>query len=146
MRSAISLVFVAALACSLPDEFQLNTYSTVEAARSDRLFERGWVPDVLPTGAGPIVEAHDLDSNARCSRSVFPDSTSPQVFEGLHSTGFERFAGELPPLPFSTKCPFSLEDAGSGGSAFLNARGGASDREFAVVRKGVLYFWSSSSR
>ena len=50
-------------------------YETVTEARSAGLFSRGWAPDVLPKGAGPVIEAHDLDTNARCFRAALqPDS------------------------------------------------------------------------
>lgn len=142
MRVGIALAFVAAVACGAPSEFQVRSYSTLEAARSDRLFERGWVPDVLPGGSGPIVEAHDLDSNARCSRSEFPSEASLRVLKALRASGFEPFSGEFRALPFS-ECPFSLEEVRSAESALLNPRGEDLDREFAVVADGVLYFWSA---
>ena len=142
MRAIAVLILLVAPACDLLGEFQVNTYPTLSSARSARLFERGWLPEVLPADAGPIVEAHDLDTNARCSKSLFPADASARVSEALRGLGFEAFSGELPPLPFS-RCPFSLENARSSGSAFLNTRGAASDREFAVVADGVLYFWSS---
>jgi hypothetical protein len=141
VRSIRCFILLFALACDPFAEFQVNNYPTLEAAQSDLLFERGWVPDVLPAGAGPIVEAHDLDTNARCSKSVFRADASSQVSDALRASGFEEFSGELPPIPFS-QCPFSLESARSGGSVFLNTRGATSDREFAVVAGGVLYFWS----
>jgi hypothetical protein len=142
VRAVAVLILLGALACDQIGESQVNTYPTISSAHSDRLFERGWLPEVLPAGAGPIVEAHDLDTNARCSKSVFPAAASAQVSQALRGLGFEGFSGELPPLPFS-RCPFSLERARSSGSAFLNTRGADSDWEFAVVADGVLYFWSS---
>ena len=81
-------------------------------------------------------------TNARCSKSVFPADASAHVLQALRAAGFESFAGELPELPFS-QCPFLLESARSHGSAWLNPQGGDSDREFAVVADGILYFWSS---
>lgn len=145
MRAAAALFFVAAVAavgCGLAGEFQVSTYPTVEAAKADRLFERGWLPDVLPGSAGPIVEVHDLDSNARCSRSDFPAEASAKVVQRLRAAGFESFRGGLPALPFST-CPFSLGSAEPGESLFRNAPGTTSGRELAVVAEGVLLFWSS---
>lgn len=140
VRATLGLV-LCALACGL-GEFQVNTYPTLAEARSDRLFERGWVPDVLPPGAGPIVEAHDIDTNARCSRSSFPSESSARVAQALRAIGFETYSGELPPLPFS-RCPFSIEHAQATGAALRNANGSASSRGVAVVAEGVLYFWSS---
>jgi hypothetical protein len=142
VRFGVALILALAIACDLRGEFQVNTYSTLEAARANRLFERGWVPDVLPSGAGPIVEAHDLDSNARCSNSSFPADASDEVVSRLRAVGFESYSGELPALPFSNG-PFSLGTARSHGLALHNPRGRASHQEFAVVADGVLQFWSS---
>jgi len=124
-------------------ESQLNTYPTIEAARADRLFARGWIPDVLPDGSGPIVEAHDLDSNARCSRAAFPSGAIAEVSAALNSHGFVPFRSALPTLPFA-RCPFSLAEAQRGRPPLHKTHNALSDTEFAVIsEEGVLYFWSS---
>ena len=38
-------------------------YSTLRAARDDRLFERGWLPDILPESSVDIVTCNELDLN-----------------------------------------------------------------------------------
>lgn len=132
----VAALSVLAVACGPADEFQINRYSTLEAARADRLFERGWVPDVLPQGAGPIVEAHDLDTNARCSKSGLPPGGSAEVSEALMSLGFESSSRRPEPLPFLS-CPFDLDEAMASGASLLVARD-----EHAVVTERTLYFWS----
>jgi hypothetical protein len=38
-------------------------YATLDDARRDRLFERGWLPDILPSSAHDIRVTSDLDVN-----------------------------------------------------------------------------------
>jgi hypothetical protein len=142
VRSVAALVLLSALGCDAIGLFEVNTYPTLSSAQSDRLFERGWLPAVLPPDSGPIVEAHDLDTNARCSTSVLPADGSEQVSLALLAAGFQPFSGELPPLPFP-QCPFSLESLPSSQSVFMNPTSAASDSEFAVVVGGAFHFWSS---
>ena len=46
-----------------------RAYPTLESARRDRLFERGWLPDVLPASSSHISVSSDLDLNT--SRGSF---------------------------------------------------------------------------
>jgi hypothetical protein len=91
VRLGAAFVLACALACDPFGESEVTTYATLGSAQSDRLFDRGWLPEVLPADAGPIVEAHDLDTNARCSKSVFPSHASAQVSRALRALGFEAF-------------------------------------------------------
>jgi hypothetical protein len=61
-RPAIEHVawIVLAGACAGCDTVR-DHYDTLEEARADRLFERGWLPDVLPDSAVDIHTANDLD-------------------------------------------------------------------------------------
>jgi len=132
----LAVLSVLTLACGSLDEFQVNSYPTLDAARADRLFERGWIPDVLPRESGPIVEAHDLDTNARCSKSGLPPGGFADVSEALVALGFRPSSRQPEPLPFA-KCPFLLEEAMSSGASLLVAPG-----EHAVVAERTFYFWS----
>src|SRR5262245_12594457 len=38
-------------------------YPTLADARSDRLFERGWLPDILPASSTSIRVSNDVDTN-----------------------------------------------------------------------------------
>jgi hypothetical protein len=38
-------------------------YSTLKDARADQLFERGWLPDILPASAHDIRTTNDVDTN-----------------------------------------------------------------------------------
>jgi hypothetical protein len=51
-----------------------NTYSDLAEARKDGLFERGWLPDILPPSAANIRTSNNLDLNI--SEGVFTASPS----------------------------------------------------------------------
>lgn len=40
-----------------------SSYATLADARKDRLFERGWLPDILPASTRQIRISNDLDTN-----------------------------------------------------------------------------------
>lgn len=44
-------------------DLQERRYPDLDAARSDAAFERGWLPEPIPSTAADIREAHDLDTN-----------------------------------------------------------------------------------
>src|SRR5262245_2175210 len=96
---------LATASCS---DTQVNRYADVVAARRDRLFERGWVPDVLPDAAGPLVESHDLDTNARCACSKLSPESVDAVISSLEAAGFARDSSRVV-LPLQT-CPFKPEE------------------------------------
>lgn len=139
------MVAFAVIAAGCWGERQTNTYSSTQEARSDGLFGRGWLPDVFPDDAGPIVEFHDLDTNQRCSVSHFPVPSTASVIESLNGAGFEAYQGRLPTLP-SWRCPFSRREALSGESDFVGYRSTQRDSEVAVVSGGRLFLWSSSMK
>lgn len=56
----IGLVGIAMAGC---DTTVTKRYATLADARSDRLFERGWLPDILPPSATNIRASNDLDLN-----------------------------------------------------------------------------------
>jgi hypothetical protein len=132
------------LACAVflacwPGERQVNTYATFEAARVDRLFERGWISDVLPSAAGPIVEAHDLDTNGRCSKSSFPPDGVAGVQNALSHLGFDPHPGAALSLPLSI-CPFTTSEIEPAAALLSRASPQSDAAEFAVLNRGVLDF------
>ena len=122
-------------------ETQRTQYASTEEARNDGLFSRGWAPDVLPDNAGPITEAHDLDTNARCLYSAFPPDSLRSVRSELARLGFSE-SDALAPEPAGF-CPFSGSDL-SDVQETLSRKGQASDLEYVALHEGgTLYFWSS---
>ena len=82
-QAAFILLALGSIACT--SDVLRETYPTAEAARAAGLFARGWVPDVLPPGSGPIIEVHNLDTNQHCSRSQVPPLAVPEVVAALET-------------------------------------------------------------
>jgi hypothetical protein len=62
MRHA-PLVAAAAILALSSCEKVTKRYATLDDARKDRLFERGWLPDILPSSTHDIRVTSDLDVN-----------------------------------------------------------------------------------
>ena len=60
------LLALAALAAGC--DIVRDRYGTLEDARADRLFERGWLPDLLPASATDIHTANNLDISTSVGR------------------------------------------------------------------------------
>ena len=61
VRSTLLLVFVLVLtSCS---DTVTDQYATRAEAKTDQLFERGWLPEIIPKSSKNIVTINDLDSN-----------------------------------------------------------------------------------
>lgn len=136
---AVAILIAVSMSCA---ETSVTTYETAEAARLQGVFSRGWVPDVLPTRAGPLTEAHNVDTNARCAFAQFSPSEFEAVAAALSKEGFERHEGPVLPAPLR-ECTFTAGDAG-GVSLQLRRRAAAGQLEFAAIdRVGRFYYWSA---
>jgi hypothetical protein len=80
MRSAAFFLCFVVAGCS--DTFT-ERYPTVEAAQNDGIFERGWLPEVLPSSAHSLRVSGDIDIN-------FADGEF-----GVRSADFEAFISTL---------------------------------------------------
>ena len=78
----LGLIFV------LPRDVVTSRYTTLAAARSDNLFERGWLPDILPPSANSIRTSNDLDVNT--SEGEFSFSPSDYSFFASHVRPFKN--------------------------------------------------------
>lgn len=61
-RNTCLSLFVCLFVASCYDTVT-STYPDMASARADRLFERGWLPDVLPESTTNIRTSNDLDIN-----------------------------------------------------------------------------------
>src|SRR5262245_38685860 len=91
MRAASILVSLLVVA-GCTDQFT-ETYSTLEVARRDRIFERGWLPDVLPTSARTLRVSGDVDINT---------AEGEFSFRGAE---FDAFIAKLQAVPVSEPIP-----------------------------------------
>jgi len=58
-----SLLLIAALCVACTDDLVTSHYATLAAAENDRLFERGWLPKLLPPSSHNIRTTNNLDLN-----------------------------------------------------------------------------------
>ncbi|WP_353571928.1 hypothetical protein [Candidatus Albibeggiatoa sp. nov. BB20] len=57
-----------------PNSIVTNQYATLEAARTDHLFGRGWLPNILPPSAYDIHTSNNLDINISDGKFSFSPS------------------------------------------------------------------------
>ena len=60
-----------------------SRYATLEEARADRLFERGWLPEVLPASTTGIRTENDLDVNISEGEFSFEPAEASVLFNRL---------------------------------------------------------------
>ncbi len=71
-----------------------RTYATLADARSDGLFGKGWLPDVLPPSARAIRTANDVDSNTSSGEFSFAPQDMPSFSTRLkRGAAIMRFDG-----------------------------------------------------
>lgn len=66
---------------SLDPDIQSSYYANLPAARLAGEIERGWVPELLPSGSTDISETHNLDANTGTGTFKFP-SADLDAFKG----------------------------------------------------------------
>lgn len=65
----IALIFIVTLLCSCSDVVSSH-YATYEEAREDKLFLRGWLPDILPSTTTNISTSNNLDLNTSIGQFI----------------------------------------------------------------------------
>ena len=78
-RWVVAMLLVA-VAC-YDDLVVTERFDSLEEARSANLFQRGWLPDILPPSAHDLRLTNDLDRNVSSGRFEF----SPEDFEVLRA-------------------------------------------------------------
>lgn len=63
--------------------FAENRYATLAAAKADHLFERGWLPDLLPPSSVDIHTVNNLDASTSTGSFRFVPSEGPLLFGKL---------------------------------------------------------------
>ena len=82
------LVASAVAACDTVD----SSYATLADARADRLFERGWLPDVLPSSTTRILTANQIDLDYSTGSFRFHPGEAPDFIAVMR-----------PPAPFEDR-------------------------------------------
>jgi hypothetical protein len=83
MRKFLALVAVLSLAGCISDEVT-SQYATLAEARADRLFVRGWLPDILPPSSHDIRTSNNLDRNTSEGEFYFNQEHAGTFYGQLH--------------------------------------------------------------
>jgi len=83
----------------MPGDTVVRQYETLQDARDDRLFDRGWLPDILPASSSKIRTENNLDLN-----------TSEGEFH-FSAADFPKFASQMN-LEVPTTRPYGVSDDG----------------------------------
>jgi hypothetical protein len=128
-------------------EIVTTSYATLADASSAGVIGRGWLPDVLPTGAVTIAGTYKIDSGDRCWQATVPAASLPEVEIRLISSGFSRWESDVAPLPsfgwFRT-CPFDLEAMLNSSELWRRVPPATTGFEYVSIQKesGTFSFWS----
>jgi hypothetical protein len=68
-----------------------SRYATLDDARRDRLFERGWLPDILPPSTRDIRVSNNVDVNTSEGEFSFDPAEFPAFADQLQVVGKETF-------------------------------------------------------
>ena len=71
------VVGLVGLVLVLAGDVVTSRYTSISAARADNLFDRGWLPDILPPSAHTIRTSNDLDLNISDGEFSFVPSEYP---------------------------------------------------------------------
>lgn len=77
----MGLLLAASITACVPSDTVTSRYGNLAEARADRLFERGWLPDILPPSAHAIRTTNDLDHNTSQGEFSFSPSHSDRLYE-----------------------------------------------------------------
>jgi hypothetical protein len=108
----ITLTALLLVACGSSEQ----TYATLREARSDHLFERGWLPDVLPPSTVDITIRTNLDLNTATGSFRFSSS------EGGAFSAATRVGGDERSWPSEWR-EFASRSRATGSRASIYSRG-----------------------
>lgn len=84
-KSLLLATVLAVTGCDYLSDTVTRHYNTLEDARADQLFVRGWLPDLLPPSARDINTSNNLDLNTSTGGFSFTPSDGPLLYRHLKS-------------------------------------------------------------
>jgi hypothetical protein len=84
MHQSLIVCLAALPSLSSCSDVVTRTYATLDDARRDRLFERGWLPDILPLSARQIRVSSNLDINTADGEFSFDPAHFAEFTACLH--------------------------------------------------------------
>ncbi|HAS6197174.1 TPA: hypothetical protein RQJ86_004403 [Vibrio vulnificus] len=106
MKARFLLLLLVLAGCS---DIVQSHYDNYQQAQADQLFERGWLPDVLPVSTTQIEVANDLDNNTSQGSFVIAEKEMAQFLsqlQPLETANQYRFESD------NSVWIFTLEEAG----------------------------------
>ena len=103
LRTTIVACIVAIAGCDLV----ATNYDSIAEARNDRVFERGWLPDILPHSTTRIRVSNDLDLNVGEGEFSYAPSDAPRFHAQLRAKPPDK-------VPFSDWDTFVRRHASDG--------------------------------
>ncbi|EHU9456068.1 hypothetical protein KZY41_004638 [Vibrio vulnificus] len=106
MKARFLLLLLVLAGCS---DIVQSHYDNYQQAQADQLFERGWLPDVLPVSTTQIEVANDLDNNTSKGSFVIAEKEMAQFLsqlQPLETANQYRFESD------NSVWIFTLEEAG----------------------------------
>lgn len=94
-RSCLPGLVLIASGCSFLSDTVTSQYATLADARANRIFERGWLPDVLPGSSYNIITSNNLDLDTSTGEFSFDPSDGQELRSRLKPGAplRSRFAG-----------------------------------------------------
>ncbi|MGR2994874.1 hypothetical protein ABMY12_06790 [Vibrio vulnificus] len=80
MKARFLLLLLVLTGCS---DIVQSHYDNYQQAQADQLFERGWLPDVLPVSTTQIEVTNDLDNNTSQGSFLIADKEMGQFLSQL---------------------------------------------------------------
>ena len=81
----IIVATVVALAVAGCSDCVRTEFSTLEAAKVAKAFDRGWLPPILPDGTTQIVEENNVESNFGQGSFHFPPKSAEAYLETMRT-------------------------------------------------------------
>ncbi|MGL0950949.1 hypothetical protein [Vibrio vulnificus] len=106
MKARFLLLLLVLTGCS---DIVQSHYDNYQQAQADQLFERGWLPDVLPVSTTQIEVANDLDNNTSQGSFLIAEKEMGQFLsqlQPLETANQYRFESD------NSVWIFTLEEAG----------------------------------
>ncbi len=112
-----------------------QSYPTKHDARADRLFERGWLPTIIPDSSTNIEVSSNLDINTSTGSFSFNLKELDDFVRDIQSNTEQdtRFMGEYPRMEVLSK---------SGYMRFYYKHNGTIWRFFIHPHRGVCEYWA----
>ncbi len=83
MNCVLLVTFAAVILAAGCSKFVRDEYPARSDAQNDRLFERGWLPEIIPQSSNRIVTKNDLDLNRSSGEFYFDESDLTEFLSHL---------------------------------------------------------------